>query len=64
MRCKNNQKNVAEAKRFFKKGGVVSYYRIPLRIAEDKETATEFGDMVDIGDCDIISCREVLGAKA
>ena len=63
MRDKNNQQNVAEAKRFFKGGGVVSY-QIPLRIAEDKERATEFGDMVDIGDCDIINCKEVLGAKA
>lgn len=62
MRCKKNQKNVTEAKRFFKKVGVVSY-QMPLRVLK-RETAIEFGGMVDFGDCDIINCKEVLGAKA
>lgn len=36
---------------------------MPLRVLK-RETAIEFGGMVDFGDCDIINCKEVLGAKA
>lgn len=33
-------------------------------IAEDEEAMIGFGDVVVIGDCHMINCNEVLGAKA